>query len=74
MRTAFNACDVCFPARLGYLQDGDLMICQNCGRAFPSDQINVVQGGCNPAGLERTTSGEALVIEVADIVAGARYF
>lgn len=74
VRAALNACDVCFPAKKGYLQDGDVMVCQNCGSRFPADQINVVQGGCNPAGLDRTISGDALVIEVSDIVAGVKYF
>jgi len=42
VRAAFNACDVCFQARRGYVQDGDTMVCVNCGRRFPADQINVV--------------------------------
>ena len=41
VRAAFNACDVCFAAKKGYTQDGDEMICNNCGRRFPADQINV---------------------------------
>lgn len=74
VRAAFNACDVCFGAKKGYTQDGDYMVCNNCGRRFPADQINVVQGGCNPSPLTRTVEGDTLVIRVEDIVQGQQYF
>jgi hypothetical protein len=74
VRAAFNACDVCFASKKGYTQDGDYMVCNNCGRRFPADQINVVQGGCNPSPLERTVEGDSLVIQVQDIVTGGAYF
>lgn len=74
LRAAFDACDVCFPAKKGYSQDGDYMICNNCGRRFHSTQINVVEGGCNPAPLQREMAGDHLVIRVDDILPGARFF
>lgn len=74
VRAAFNACDVCFGSKKGYTQDGDYMVCNNCGRRFPADQINVVHGGCNPSPLVRTVEGDNLVIQVEDIVAGQDYF
>jgi hypothetical protein len=74
VRAAFNACDVCYGAKKGYTQDGDVMICNNCGRRFPADQINVVHGGCNPSPLTRTEEGETLVIPVEGIIAGQGYF
>ena len=57
IRAAFDACDVCFHEKKGYHQEGDLMVCNNCGQTFPSNRINVEQGGCNPAPLERQTAG-----------------
>jgi hypothetical protein len=74
VRAAFNACDVCFLAKKGYTQDGDEMICNNCGRRFPADQINVVHGGCNPSPLRRNVEGDNLIIKVEDIVRGRDYF
>ena len=74
VRAAFNACDVCFAAKKGYTQDGDYMVCNNCGRRFPADQINVVQGGCNPSPLERSVQGDTLVIQEKEIIAGLGYF
>lgn len=74
VRAAFDACDVCYEAKKGYRQDGDEMICMNCGQRFPANKINVVRGGCNPAPLRRTVNGDTLVIQADDIVAGLRYF
>jgi hypothetical protein len=74
VRAAFNACDVCFAAKKGYTQEGDYMVCNNCGRRFPADQINVVQGGCNPSPLTRTVEGDMLIIDEKDILAGMGYF
>jgi hypothetical protein len=74
IRAAFNACDVCYGAKRGYTQDGDYMVCNNCGLTFPSNRINIVQGGCNPAPLDRQIEGDELVINIADLATGARFF
>jgi len=74
VRAAFDACDVCWPAGKGYVQEGNEMICRNCGRRLASVRINEVKGGCNPAPLRRAIDGDQLVIQVADIEAGRNYF
>ncbi|MBW1804064.1 MAG: DUF2318 domain-containing protein [Deltaproteobacteria bacterium] len=74
IRAAFDACDVCWRAGKGYYQEGDNMVCRNCGKRFASVKVNEVRGGCNPAPLERHVEGENLVILVKDILAGKRYF
>jgi uncharacterized membrane protein len=74
IRAAFDACDVCWPAGKGYVQQGDQMICRNCGRKFDSVRINEVKGGCNPAPLKRRIEGNQLIIEKTDILDGLRYF
>ena len=74
IRAAFDACDVCFPAKKGYSQEGDFMLCNNCGRKFHSNRINVVQGGCNPAPLNRKVAGDTLVIVASDVLLGNHYF
>lgn len=74
VRAAFDACDVCFHAKKGYTQDGQFMICNNCGMRFHVSKINQVEGGCNPAPVSRTVSGGNLVIKVADLLPGARFF
>ncbi len=74
LRAAFDACDVCWPAGKGYYQEGDVMVCRNCGRKFASNRVNEVKGGCNPAPLNRRVEGDMLVIEADDIRAGKGYF
>jgi uncharacterized membrane protein len=74
IRAAFDACDVCWPAGKGYYQEGDEMVCRNCGRRFASVLINEVKGGCNPAPLHRTIQGDQLIIKAEDIVQGQTYF
>jgi hypothetical protein len=74
IRAAFDACDVCFPEKKGYTQEGDFMVCNNCGRKFHSDRVNTVEGGCNPAPLKRQEVDGKLVILVEDIIPGARFF
>jgi len=73
IRSAVDACDVCYRSGKGYRQAGDFMVCQNCGMRFRSDRINEVKGGCNPAPLKRTIEGGDLVIDMKDINAASWY-
>lgn len=74
LRAAFDACDVCWPAGKGYAQDGEFMVCRNCGQRFHSTKVNEVKGGCNPAPLERRMENGMLLIRVSDILEGKTYF
>ncbi|MFY9556172.1 MAG: DUF2318 domain-containing protein [Blastocatellia bacterium] len=73
-RAALDACDTCYHAKKGYHQEGDDMICNNCGLHFHSSQINEVHGGCNPVGLPRTIEGNQLVIKASELESRGRYF
>jgi uncharacterized membrane protein len=49
VRTAFNTCQVCYDSGRGYyVQEGNVLVCQNCGNRFRLDQVEVTRGGCNP--------------------------
>lgn len=49
IRTAFNTCQVCYSSGRGYyVQEGDVLVCQNCGNRFNKDQVEITKGGCNP--------------------------
>jgi uncharacterized membrane protein len=74
VRAAFDACDVCYREKKGYRQEGDLMVCNNCGQRFPSVKINEIKGGCNPAPLTRKIDGDSLVMYTTDILEGGFYF
>jgi uncharacterized membrane protein len=52
IRTAFNTCQVCYDSGKGYYkQDGDALVCQNCGNRFKMSRVEVESGGCNPVPL-----------------------
>jgi len=73
-RAALDACDTCYHAKKGYHQEGDDMVCNNCGMHFHSAQVNEVHGGCNPVSLPRQIEGDALVIKASDLQARQEYF
>ena len=74
IRAAFDACVVCWDQRKGYHQEGDDMVCNNCRRHFRSTAINVVQGGCNPAPLDRTLAGDQVTFSASALASGAALF
>ncbi len=74
IRTAFDACDVCWRSDKGYVQQDDYMICRNCGMSFRSTGINIIRGGCNPAPLTSKIDGEYIVISKTDLAEGEKYF
>ena len=73
IRAAIDACDVCYRSGQGYVQEGDYMVCRNCGQRFASDKINVIKGGCNPAPLARRIEGDNLIIAMQDINTNSWY-
>ncbi|GHV15825.1 membrane protein [Spirochaetia bacterium] len=49
IRTAFNTCQVCYSSGRGYYkQEGNALVCQNCGNRFRMNRVEVASGGCNP--------------------------
>jgi len=69
IRTAFNTCQVCFSSGRGYYkQQGDELVCQNCGNRFQLDQVEKIRGGCNPVPItkeNKTEDGEYIIIPQA---------
>jgi uncharacterized membrane protein len=74
IRAALDACDVCWREGLGYHQEGDFMVCNNCGQRFASIKVNEIKGGCNPVPLNREVVGDQVVIKVKDLLEGKPYF
>ena len=66
IRTAFNTCQVCYSSGRGYyVQDGDVLLCQNCGNRFAMDDVEVTRGGCNPVPISeeyKTVSDDSITI------------
>jgi hypothetical protein len=68
VRTALNTCQVCFNSGRGYyVQEGDELVCQNCGNRFNIDQIEKQKNGCNPVPiLDENKTDDGSVITIAD--------
>ena len=66
IRTAFNTCEVCYDSGRGYyVQEGDVLVCQNCGNRFATSQIEVQSNGCNPWPIfpqDKTVDDESITI------------
>jgi hypothetical protein len=74
IRAALDSCMSCYHAKLGYRQDGDAMVCNNCGMSFRSTEVGHIAGGCSPIPLSNSHDGRTLVVRASDLEAGARYF
>lgn len=73
-RAAADACVVCFREKMGYHQEGNDLVCNKCGKHFPSALVNEVTGGCNPDGIPRTIQGDKLLIATSELEARAELF
>ena len=69
VRTAFNTCQVCFDSGRGYyIQQGDELVCQNCGNRFQIDKVEKIKNGCNPVPITadlKTYDGKYITISKA---------
>lgn len=68
-RVAANACEVCFDAKRGFKQVGDLIQCVNCRTTYTKEQIATQKGGCNPGPIAKNAQVEdgRMAINVSDI-------
>ena len=69
--TALDACAICGPA--GYRQDGQNVICRNCGAPIYIPSIGQ-SGGCNPIGFASKVEGGQVVFNVAALTEAVRPF
>ncbi len=78
IRTALNTCQVCYDSGRGYyVQEGDYLVCQNCGNRFNVDQIEKIKGGCNPVPILETSKkdmGTYIAISKDFIATQKQYF
>jgi hypothetical protein len=78
IRVAFNTCQVCYSSGKGYyIQQGDELVCQNCGNRFKADQVGIVKGGCNPVPIAesgRADDGKIIKIDKSYLSKNKAYF
>jgi uncharacterized membrane protein len=74
IRSALDACEVCYKAKKGYVQQGNDMICINCGQKFKTEKVGDVKGGCNPHPVKNSIQGDKVTITQQELLSGVRYF
>jgi len=74
VRVALDACQACYHAKLGYRQNGDALVCNNCGMGFKSTDVGHVTGGCSPIPLRNSHDGKMLVVKARDLEESEKYF
>ncbi|MFC2142961.1 DUF2318 domain-containing protein [Candidatus Aenigmatarchaeota archaeon] len=73
IKTAFDQCDVCYRSGKGYRQEGDNMVCNNCGNKYPIIGLgteNKNPGGCWPSYLPSKIEGDNVIIKKSDLDKG----
>jgi len=78
IRTAFNTCQVCYDSGRGYyVQEGNELVCQNCGNRFQIEQVEKIKGGCNPVPImseDKTEDDTSIVVSKDYLAASAELF
>ena len=67
----FDACQICGP--VGFFKGPNGLVCKNCSAPINGQSVGT-PGGCNPVPLQSNASGNEIVIQEADLVAGAKLF
>jgi hypothetical protein len=69
IHVAFDACDVCYEAKLGYRQENIQMVCNNCDQSFLIRRIGTdnEEGGCWPSYLPMTIEDDNVIILISDL-------
>ncbi len=75
IKSAFNACEVCYGSYKGYSQITDKMRCNNCGNTYPIDGLGTQgPGGCWPGYLPHSETVDSIIITIANLYTGAYFF
>lgn len=67
----FDACEIC--GSVGFFKGPNGLVCKNCSSPINAQSVGT-PGGCNPIPLRSTVSGEAIVIQEADLRARVKLF
>jgi FTR1 family protein len=69
--TVFDACQIC--GGVGFYKSANGVVCKNCAAPINPQSVGTA-GGCNPIPLKATQTADSVIIQEADIAAGARVF
>ncbi len=70
----FDACVSCYPHKLGYRYEDDVVVCKACNMRFPVYRLEKGIGGCYPIRLEGRVENGKYLISLAAIETEAGKF
>ena len=74
-RVALNTCQSCNGSPYAYfVQDGESIVCQNCGQYFAIDVMGIAKDGCNPIPVEYNIDDDNIIITNATLEQYASLF
>jgi len=76
IHVAMDACDVCYPAKKGYKQSGDKMVCNNCGKSYSINSLGTdnTAGGCWPSHIAMKIMNGNVAMKKTDLDTKAYLF
>ena len=75
LQAHFDACYSCFKYKLGYVREGNRMVCIACRIGYNlDDEVRDDVGACAPINLKSGIGGNHLVIERFRLEKGKRFF
>lgn len=69
-----DACRTCYRWKKGYVLEGNEVVCLKCDLRFRLDNLAQGTGSCVPMALKTEQQGDTLILLVAELEAGARFF
>ena len=69
-----DACRTCYRWKKGYVLVGKEVVCLKCDMRFKLDSLAQGTGSCVPVALTSEQRGDMMIIPVAELEAGARFF
>jgi len=72
--SSFDACERCYPKKLGYRFDSGGVVCRACDIRFPLSEVEKGIGSCTPIKLEGAVKDGKYLIPVSNIEAKADKF
>lgn len=69
-----DACQECWQTGKGHRQVGEELICQNCSKSFGLDRLGASNDPCEPFAVPAKVRDGQVVIDIPDLIAGAKYF
>ena len=69
-----DACRTCYRWKKGYVLDGKEVVCLKCDMRFKLDSLAQGAGSCVPIVLTAEQRGSTMIVPVAELEAGARFF